>query len=66
VFAAKLLDGFLSNLAFTQNGHDLLFAKSLFHHSPFRAAILYHPTGTFSGIRTVTNPNADRVKLSVQ
>ena len=46
---AQLLHCPGSNLPIPKDGNDLLFGKSLLHHDPFRAAILYHPAGTFSG-----------------
>src|SRR5262249_45303684 len=52
MLATQLLNSFGSNLAFTQDGHNLFLAKSFLHHSPFRAAILYYRVGTFSGDRT--------------
>src|SRR5258706_1167325 len=52
VLATQLLDALLSARAVTQNGHDLFLEKSLLHHCPFRAAILYHRARTFSGRTT--------------
>jgi hypothetical protein len=59
MITAQLLDRLGSHLPIAQDGHDLFFSKSFLHHDPFRAAILYHQLGTFSGYRTGRRPSFD-------